>query len=70
MTFDLKGSLYGRKEKFKDQDTNWWQKNKLGHRRIMKEKNYLEINKDWNRSLINLSDEQVDSLNQVIINDS
>ena len=46
MTFDLKGSLYGRKEKFKGQDANWWQNNRLGHKRILKEKNFLEINRD------------------------
>ena len=70
LTFDLKGSLYGRKEKFKGNDANWWTKNKIGHKRVMKEKNFLEINRDWGNSLINLKADHAKGLKDIILKDS
>ena len=51
MIFDLKGSLHGRITKF---DKKWWLKLK-GNAKCMKDRNLLEINKDFGiRSLMDI----------------
>ena len=48
MWFDLKGSTKGRKTKFEGKDAFWWQKDKLGHKKVMKDNNFEQIMHDHN----------------------
>ena len=41
MFFDLKGSSKGRYTNFSKYDNLWWQKKKYGHKKIMKDKNFI-----------------------------
>jgi hypothetical protein len=54
MSFDLKGSIYHRKVKF-DDESKWWL-NSFGHKKGMKCRNFVEINEDLNRTLVNIDD--------------
>lgn len=44
LTFDIKGSTINRKVNFEEK---FWM-NQLNHKKVMKDTNYLEINKDLN----------------------
>ena len=52
MTFDLKGSMVHRKVKFSESENRWWIPKKLGkirgHKKCMLDKNFMEINRDFN----------------------
>ena len=41
MFFDLKGSSKGRYTNFSKDDNLWWQKKKYGHKKVMKDKNFI-----------------------------
>ena len=58
MEFDLKGSTHHRKVKFPEEDNKWWLK-KLGHKKGMKCRNFVEINDDFNGTLVNLPQEKI-----------
>ena len=59
MEFDLKGSIHHRKVAFSDEDNKWWW-DKVGHKKGMKCRNFVEINDDFNGTLVNLKKENVD----------
>ena len=70
MTFDLKGSMKNRKTKFPESDNRWWvpQKSKKirGHKKCMMDKNFIEINKDFNQTLLNFSEERIEEYSKMI----
>ena len=41
MWFDLKGSTKGRLTKFSGSDSFWWQKKVMGHKKVMKDNNFM-----------------------------
>ena len=47
MFFDLKGSTKGRTTKFSRNEVFWWQKNQWGHKKVMKDNNFLQIDHDF-----------------------
>jgi hypothetical protein len=51
MTFDIKGSTYHRTAHFNDK---WWLKQASfeGHKKVMKCQNFVQINEDFNQTLI------------------
>ena len=57
MYFDLKGSSKGRYTKFNHQDNLWWQKNRYGHKKVMKDNNFLQIDNDFMFTLLNLKED-------------
>ena len=69
MIFDIKGSIIGRKIKFKDSDERWWTK-QLGHKKCMKDNNFIEISRDLNKKLVNFSDNQIKKYKNIIETDS
>lgn len=58
MKFDLKGSTKGRYEKFGIKEHCWWLKDILGHSKIMKDNNFLQINHDFNGNLMSMEENQ------------
>jgi len=64
MVFDLKGSIKNRKVGFEGED-KWWLK-KPGHKKVMKDRNFVEINNDLNRSLVNFSESQICDFSEAI----
>ena len=46
MQFDLKGSTKGRLTKFNIKDHQWWLKDGLGHKKVLKDQNFIQIEKD------------------------
>ena len=70
MSFDLKGSLKGRYTNFGIKDCNWWQRNIHGHKKIMKDKNFIQIDNDYLGTLLNFDENQKIKLRQIIIDDS
>ena len=69
ITFDLKGSTVGRKTKFNSKSQNFWLSH-LDHKKVLKDKNYMEINSDLNHSLMKLSESQFDQLKWLVELDS
>jgi hypothetical protein len=69
MTFDIKGSHHSQKTHFSDQ---WWLKKAQfeGHKKVMKCRNFTEINEDYNKTLINISADKTSKLQEIIIKDS
>ena len=67
MFFDLKGSLTNRKVKF---EQKWWTQGKYGHKKVMKDVNFLEINKHFNNNLIKFSKNEIKKFEKIIKNDS
>ena len=63
MLFDLKGSVYHRKVKFEGDETKWWL-NSFGQKKGMKCRNFVEINEDFNRTLVNI--ENTEEIQQVV----
>ena len=57
LTFDLKGSIIGRHTKISPKDHKFWQNNIHGHKRVLKEINIMEMNRDIN--LINLENKMI-----------
>ena len=64
MVFDLKGSIKNRKVGFEGDD-KWWLK-RPGHKKVMKDRNFVEINDDLNRSLVNFSESQICDFSEAI----
>jgi hypothetical protein len=58
LTFDLKGSTYKRKVVV---GSRFWREC-LNYKSVMKDLNYLEINRDLNGTLMNISKEQFDEI--------
>ena len=58
MEFDLKGSNYHRKVYFPPEENKWWLSS-LGHKKGMKCRNFVEINDDYNGTLLNLEQEDI-----------
>ena len=54
MIFDLKGSLKHRITNFPKSENCWWLKKDKGHKKCMKDQNFLIINKDLNYKLIDI----------------
>ena len=69
MIFDLKGSLYKRAVRFSRKDKQWWLKKK-GHKKCMKEQNYLKIMKDKDKDILKITNKQKIELEQIIKADS
>ena len=67
MIFDLKGSTYHRKVKFDEDDTKWWL-NSFGQKKGMKCRNFVEINEDFNRNLVNIDNSE--SIQEMVKSDS
>ena len=67
MTFDLKGSIYHRKVKFDEESSKWWL-NSFGHKKGMKCRNFVEINEDFNRTLVNIN--YSDKIQEIVKADS
>lgn len=57
MKFDLKGSLLNRETHFSSNEANWWSNGKSGSNKIMKDVNFLQIQKDFNYGLIKFTNE-------------
>ena len=69
LTFDLKGNTRNRKLGPKDiGKSKFWMK-KLNHKAVLRDLNFIEINKDI-KSMINISQTDVVRLNQIIQKDS
>mgnify|MGYP006128328779 CR=1 FL=1 len=67
MIFDLKGSLDGRLTKF---NKKWWVKEK-GHKKVMKDRNLLEINSHFKQvSMFKIEDKLKSKLNKIVRADS
>jgi hypothetical protein len=69
MVFDLKGSTINRKVSLGPDDRKFW-RTSLNHKKDLKDLNYLEICKDMDSSLMNISKHQFDELENLISNDS
>ena len=41
MKFDLKGSTKGRMTKFNSNEHQWWLKDVMGHKKVMKDQNFI-----------------------------
>ena len=54
MTFDIKGSVHHRTVHFNDK---WWLEKPefIGQKKIMKCRNYVQINEDYNKTLVKIS---------------
>lgn len=48
MSFDIKGSKKGRLVEFPPEQQHWWLKN-LNHKKLMKDLNYIEINRAYDK---------------------
>lgn len=70
MTFDLKGSTKGRLTCIPPDEQRFWRKNDFNQKRVMKDLNYLEINRDLSGQLMKLSKEQFDELDWLFKVDS
>jgi len=55
MTFDVKGSTKGRMTSFPQDEQKFWNANHFDQKRVMKDLNYIEINKDVNNQLMKLN---------------
>ena len=69
MTFDMKGSTIKRKVRFNGANKQFWLR-KLDQKKVMKDLNYVEINKDCGYTLMELTQEQNTKLNNIINIDS
>ena len=72
LIFDLKGNTRNRKLGPKEIGTKkrFWMK-KLHHKKaVFRDLNFVEMNKDLKGGIINLSDEEIESLNETIKKDS
>ena len=67
MVFDLKGSTYKRKTKLADKQ--FWLKS-LNQKKILKDQNFQEINRDCGNSLMELTSGQIDELSNIFKTDS
>lgn len=56
MSFDVKGSTVGRKTKLQPDQQKFWY-NSMNHKKILKDINYLEINKEFDGQLLKLDQE-------------
>ena len=54
MTFDMKGSTENRKVGFNNKNKQFWLK-KLNQKKVMKDMNFIEINKDSGYKLMELT---------------
>ena len=70
MIFDLKGSLKGRITKFPISEYNWWLKEEKGHKKCLKDQNFLIINKDLNYKLLEMNESERLMYTQMIEKDS
>lgn len=70
MSFDLKGSSAGRYTTFSKTEHNWWLNMKLGHKKVMKDNNFREINNDFNNQLLKFTGEQKRIYDEIIFADS
>ena len=62
LTFDMKGSIENRKVRFNNKYKQFWLK-KLNYKKVMKDLNFLEINRDSGYTLMKLTTEQNKQLN-------
>ena len=54
ITFDIKGSLQGRIVRFPKSEDGWWLRGRVGHKKCLKDKNFLKINYDLDQNLIDI----------------
>ena len=67
LVFDIKGSSINRKVQFNGSIKKWWlKKGNKGCKKGMKDMNFVEINKDLNCQLLNLSNELKDKFQTMI----
>lgn len=57
MLFDFKGSTINRSIKFKEDEQKFWL-DELNQKKVMKDLNYIEINKDFDNQLMQLTQKQ------------
>lgn len=69
MKFDFKGSTINRSVGFKDGEYKFWYQN-FNQQKVMKDLNYIEINKDFDNQIMQLSQDQQDLLQSIIKKDS
>ena len=69
LTFDLKGNTRNRKLGPKDIGKSKFWVNQLNHKAVMRDLNFIEINKDL-KSIINLKQTDIIQLNKIIHKDS
>ena len=69
MIFDIKGSYHHRKEYFAEQ---WWLNATSfeGHKKVLKCRNFVQINEDYNQTLVNIPSEKTTALQEIIKKDS
>jgi len=65
----MKGSSIKRKVRFNGENKQFWLR-ELNQKKVMKDLNYVEINRDCGYSLMELTSEQNAILNKIINNDS
>lgn len=70
MFFDLKGSTKGRTSKFPRNESLWWQKKQWGNKKVMKDNNFLQIDHDFQHSLITMEEEIKNKYKKMIAADS
>lgn len=70
MSFDIKGSTSGRRTFFPQDEQKFWRANHFNQNKIMKDLNYMEINRDMNNQLLKLDNKQFEILNWLIRKDS
>ena len=66
MTFDIKGSMLNRNVNIQTEDQKFWKKGVYNYKRVLKDMNYLEINKDMNNQMRALQ-EHATELRELII---
>mmetsp|Transcript_20690 Transcript_20690/g.31681 ORF Transcript_20690/g.31681 Transcript_20690/m.31681 type:complete len:107 (+) Transcript_20690:2388-2708(+) len=69
LKFDMKGSTIKRSTKLRGDEQKFWKKN-LHCKKILKDMNYLEINKDCQNQLFKVPEHQFDNLAWIIKEDS
>ena len=70
MTFDLKGSTKGRMTGIPQEEQKFWKKNEFNQKRVMKDLNFMEINRDLSGQLMKLSKQQYEELDWLFKVDS
>jgi hypothetical protein len=69
MTFDIKGSYVNRQLKFSNYEDKFWLRS-LHQSKVMKDLNYIEINKDLDQKLLRLDKDQFETLSELVKLDS
>jgi hypothetical protein len=65
MVFDVKGSVHHRTVRFNEK---WWMKKAAfeGHKKVMKCRNFVQINEDYYKTLVEMSEDKITQLQDIV----